>query len=184
VTHLADFADLIGDASRTEQAELVMAAAVDEARRRQLNGLIGFGTNVALLAGGAGSVARAIAGQAVRAATSWRQGGDPQRLPEGQIAARTYDLITVAAIAVAASDPSMRHDAGLDDVTAEQWAETKRRVDVIEQLDDPHERMVTIGDLDHWIDTSVPALAGYLLQLRTLPGMSELREGRTAVGTD
>jgi hypothetical protein len=184
VTHLADFADLVGDASRTEHAELLMAAAVDEARRRQLSGMIGFGTNVALLAGGAGSVTRAIAAQAVRAATSWRRGGEPERLPEGQIAAQTYDLITVAAVAVAASDPAMRHDAGLDDVTAAQWAETNRRVDAIEQLDDPHERTLTIGALDHWIDTSVPALAGYLLGLRTMPGMSELKEARTAVGTD
>ena len=84
VTHVAEFADLIGDASRAEQAELVMAAAVEESRRRQLNGLIGFGTNVALLAGGAGSVARAIAGQAVRAATNWRDQGEPERLPEGR----------------------------------------------------------------------------------------------------
>jgi hypothetical protein len=184
LTHLADFADLIGDSSRTEQAELVMAAAVDEARRRQLNGLIGFGTNVALLAGGAGSVARSIAGQAVRAATDWRDQGEPERLPDGQIPAHTYDLITVAAVAVAASDPSMRHAAGLDDVTAAHWDEAQRHVDAIEQLDDPHARMVAVGDLDHWISTSVPALAGYLLELRKLPGLSELKEGRTAVGTD
>ena len=184
VTHLADFADLIGDASRTEQAELVMTAAVHESRRRQLNGLIGFGTNVALLAGGAGSVARAIAGQAVRAATNWRSDGEPERLPEGQIPAQTYDLITIAAVGVAASDPSMRHLAGLGDVTAPQWDEATRRINAIAQLDDPHERMLAVGDLDHWIGTSVPALSTYLLELRKMPGMSELKEGRNAVGAD
>ncbi len=184
VTHLAEFADLIGDASRTEQAELVMAAAVEEARRRQLSGLIGFGTNVALLAGGAGSVARAIAGQAVKLASNWRDQADPERLAEGHIPAQTYDLITLAAVAVAASDPSVRRNASLDDVTAAQWTEAKRQVATIEQLDDPHERMLAVGDLDYWIETSVPALATYLLELRKTPGMAELKEGRTAVGVD
>jgi hypothetical protein len=184
VTHLADFADLIGDASRTEQAELVMAAAVDEARRRQLSGLIGFGANVTLLLSGAGSVARSIAGQAVRAAANWRSNDEPERLPDGQIPAQTYDLITVAAVAVAASDPSMRPGAGLDDVTTTQWTEASRRIDDLAQLDDPHERMLAVGELDHWISTSVPALATYLLELRKMPGMNELKEGRNAVAAD
>lgn len=184
VSHLADFADLIGDASSAEQAELVITAAIDEARHRHLDGLIGFGTNVALLAGGAGSVARSIAGRAVQAATRWRDDGEPHRLPEGRIPAQAYDLITVAAVSVPASNPSMRHDAGLDDVTATEWAEVTRHVDVIEQLDDPHSRMLAVGDLDHWIDTSVPALAAYLLELRKMPGVSELKERRAAAGAD
>jgi len=78
----------------------------------------------------------------------------------------------------------MRRAAGLDDVTTPQWTEARRHVDLIEQLDDPHERMLAIGDLDHWIETSVPALASHLLELRKMPGMGELKEGRTAVGTD
>jgi hypothetical protein len=184
LTHLAEFADLIGDASRTEQAELVMAAAVEEARRRQLSGLVGFGTNVALLASGAGSVARAIAGQAVRLATAWRNQTDSESLRVGNIPAETYDLITVAAVASAASDPSIRGDAGLDEVTTAQWVEVKRQVANIDRLDDPHERALAVGDLDHWIETSVPALATYLLDLRTTPGMAELKEGRNAVGID
>ncbi len=184
LTHLAEFADLIGDASRTEQAELVMAAAVEEARRRQLSGLVGFGTNVALLASGAGSVTRAIAGQAVRLATAWRNQADSELLRVGNIPGETYDLITVAAVAVAASDPSIRDDAGLDEVPTAQWAEAKRQVATIEQLDEPHERALAVGDLDHWIETSVPSLATYLLELRTTPGMAELKEGRNAVGTD
>ena len=184
VTHLAEFADLLGDASRTEQAELVMAAAVEEARSRQLSGLIGFGTNVALLAGGAGSVVRAIAGQTVKFTATLGDRTDSQQFPVGQIPAQTYDLITVAAVAVAAKAPSMRLHAGLDDVTAAQWTEATRQVAEIERLDDPHERALAVGDLDYWIDTSVPALATYLLELRTTPGMSELKEGRNAVGAD
>jgi hypothetical protein len=184
VTHLADFADLLGDASRTEQAELVMAAAVEEARHRQLSGLIGFGTNVGLLASGTGAVARAVAGQAVKLATAWRDRGDPEQLPGGQIPAQTYDLITVAAVAAAASNPSMRREARLGDVTASHWAEARRRVRAIERLDDAHERALAVGDLDYWIETSVPALATYLMELRQTPGMAELKEGRNAVGAD
>ncbi len=184
VTHLAEFADLLGDASRTEQAELVMAAAVEEARSRQLSGLIGFGTNVALLAGGAGSVARAIAGQTVKLATNWRDRTESEQLPVGQIPAQTYDLITVAAVAVAAADPSMHRNARLHDVTSAQWTEARRQVALIARLDDPHDRALAVGDLDFWIETSVPGLAFYLLELRKTPGMAELKEGRNAVGAD
>jgi hypothetical protein len=184
VTHLADLADLIGDASRTEHAELVMAAAAVEARRRQLSGLIGFGTNVALLAGGVGSVARAIAGQAVKLATTWQRRVETGPEPTGQIPAQAYDLITVAAVAVAASDPSIRRAADLDAVTDAEWEEARRHVERIEQLDDPRERSLAVGDLDHWIEASVPALATYLLEIRKMPGMNELREGRNAVRAD
>ncbi len=184
VTHLADFADLIGDATRNEQAELVMRAAAEESRHRQFGGLIGSLSNALLLAGGATAVARTLAGQALRMAADWRAAGEPQRVADGQIPAHTYDLITVAAVSVAADDPSMRSNAGLDDVTDAQWAEARRQLDAIEQLDDPRERMLAVGGLDHWITTTVPALSTYLLELRKMPGMDELKEGRNAVGTD
>ena len=78
----------------------------------------------------------------------------------------------------------MRRKAGLDDVTAAQWTEVRRRAAVIERLDDPHERAREVGSLDHWIETSVPALTTYLLELRKSPGMAELKEGRNAIGAD
>jgi hypothetical protein len=184
VTYVAQFADLVGDATRTEQAELVMAAAAQEARRRQLGGLIGFGVNAGLLASGVGSVARSIAGQAVRMATNWTAPVDTDRLPDSRIPAHTYDLITVAAVAVLASDPAARRSAGVAAVTRAQWSELARRVERIDRQDDPRERMSAVGDLDHWIETSVPALATYLLEIRSMPGMHELTEGRNAVATD
>jgi hypothetical protein len=183
-TYVAQFADLIGDASRTEQVELVMAAAAEEARRRRLGGLVGFGVNATLLVAGAGSVARSVAGQAVRMATSWAARVEPERLADSQIPAHTHDLITVAALAVVATDPSARRAAGLGAVTAAQWSHARRRLRTIEQTVDPRERMTAVGDLDHWIETSVPALAAYLLSIRSMPGMHELTEGRNAVGAD
>jgi hypothetical protein len=183
-TYVAQFADLIGDASRTEQVELVMAAAAEEARRRRLGGLVGFGVNATLLVAGAGSVARSVAGQAVRMATSWAARVEPERLADSQIPAHTHDLITVAAVAVVASDPSARRAAGLGGVTSAQWSQVRQRLGTIEQHHDPRERMTAVGDLDHWIETSVPALAAYLLDIRSMPGMHELTEGRNAVGAD
>jgi hypothetical protein len=182
--YVAQFADLIGDASRTEQVELVMAAAAEEARRRRLGGLVGFGVNATLLVAGAGSVARSVAGQAVRMATSWAARVEPERLADSQIPAHTHDLITVAAVAVVASDPSARRAAGLGGVTSAQWSQVRQRLGTIEQHHDPRERMTAVGDLDHWIETSVPALAAYLLDIRSMPGMHELTEGRNAVGAD
>ena len=184
VTYVAQFADLVGDASRTEQAELVMAAATEEARRRRLGGLIGFGVNVTLLAAGAGSVARSIAGQAVRMVTAWTATVQSEQLTGSHIPAHTYDLITVAAVAAVASDPSSRRSAGLGDVTSAQWSEVRRRGREIDRHDDPRERGLAVGDLDHWIETSVPVLAAYLLDIRSLPGMHELTEARDAVGAD
>jgi hypothetical protein len=183
-TYVAQFADLIGDASRTEQVELVMAAAAQEARRRRLGGLVGFGVNATLLLTGAGSVARSVAGQAVRMATSWAARVEPEHLADSQIPAHTYDLITVAAVAVVASDPSARRAAGLGGITSAQWSHVRTRLRTIEHHDDPRKRMTAVGDLDHWIETSVPALAAYLLDIRSMPGMHELTEGRNAVGTD
>lgn len=183
-TYVAHFADLIGDASRTEQVELVMAAAAEEARRRRLGGLVGFGVNATLLVAGAGSVAHSLAGQAVRMATSWAARVEPEQLADSQIPAHTHDLVTVAAVAVVASDPSVRPAAGLEGVTPAQWSQARERLRSIQQHDDPRERMTAVGDLDHWIETSVPALAAYLLDIRSMPGMHELTEGRNAVAAD
>jgi hypothetical protein len=183
-TYVAQFADLLGDAGRTEQVELVMAAAAEEARRRRLGGLVGFGVNTALLVAGAGAVARSVAGQAVRMATTWAARVEPERLAGSEIPAQTYDLITVAAVAVVASDPSARRAAGLGSVTAVQWSGTQQRLRTIEHSVEPRARMAAVGDLDHWIETSVPALAVYLLDIRSMPGMHELTEGRNAVDAD
>jgi hypothetical protein len=184
VTYVANVADLVGDASRTEQAELVMAAAVQEARRRQFGGLIGFAVSTTLLASGAGSIARSLAAQAVKMATDWTATVEPDRLTDSHIAAHTYDLITVAAVAALVSDPSARQRAGLGRVNPAHWSELARRIEQIDRHTDPHERMSAVGALDHWIETSVPALAAHLVAIRSLPGMHELTEGRNAVATD
>ncbi len=182
--YVTRFTDLVADASRTEQAELVMEAAAEEARRRQFGGLIGFGANVALMAGGVGAATRGLVSRAVALATDFVAGVDAASLPDARIPSVTYDLITVAALQVVAGDRQQRPLAGLDGVPRSAWTELDRRLATIEAEDDPHERTRHVLRLDHWIETSVPLLAGYLGRIRSVPGMDELTEQRDPVRTD
>jgi hypothetical protein len=100
------------------------------------------------------------------------------------VSAHAYDLVTVAAVSTMAAQPSSRRAAGLADVTEADWSEVRRRVAAIVDEDDPRTRMLAVGALDFWIESSVPALARYLVEIRKLPGLDELTEGRNAVGTD
>lgn len=182
--YVSRFTDLIADASRTEQAELVMQAAAEEAGRRRLGAIIGFGVVGALSLGGAGSVARAVVSRSLTLATDFVAEVDPEQLPDARIPSQTYDLITVGVLTVVATDPGERRRAGLRGVPRRDWTELGRRIDEIDTADDPDERTRRILRLDHWIEADVPLLAGYLGRVRSSPGMDELTEGRTAVGTD
>ncbi len=176
--------DLVADASRTEQAELVMEAAAEEARRRQFASIVGFGVNSALSAGGVGSMTSALVSRAVALATDHVAPVDPAPLPDARIPSVTYDLITVAALQVVAGDRVTRARAGLDEVSRSAWTELNRRLANIEDEDDTAERTRRVLRLDHWIESSVPLLAGYLGRIRSVPGMDELTEERNAVRTD
>ena len=182
--YVTRFTDLIADASRTEQAELVMEAAAEEARRRQFSSMIGFGINTALTVGGVGSMTRALVSRAVALATDHVAPVDSASLPDARIPSVTYDLITVAALQVVAGDRVTRTRAGLDEVPRSAWSELDRRLSVIEGEDDAAERTREVLRLDRWIETSVPLLAGHLARIRSVPGMDELTEQRAAVRTD
>ena len=182
--YVTRFTDLVADASRTEQAELVMEAAAEEARRRQFGGLIGFGVNVTLTAGGVGSATRALVSRAVALATDHIAPVDAASLPDARIPSITYDLITIAALRVVAGDRGQRRRAGLDGVPRSTWTELDRRLAAVEAEDDTAARTRKVLRLDHWIETSVPLLAGYLGRIRSVPGMDELTEERNAVRTD
>jgi hypothetical protein len=184
VSNMARFADLLADADRAERAELLTAAAAEESRRRRLGNLIGFGADTTLLAGGASSVVRAIAGRAVLAAVGWGERAEPVRRTDANLAAHAYDLVTVAAVSTMAADPAGREVAGLADVPDADWTEIERHLDAIRTADGPHDRMLAVGALDHFVETTVPSLARHLVEIRKLPGLDELTEARDAVGTD
>jgi len=182
--YVARFTDLIADASRTEQAELVMKAAAEEARRRQLGSMIGFGVTAALTASGAGWVTHVVVSRAVSMASNFVARVDPTGLPDARIPSFTYDLITVGALGVVAADPVERRHADLGAVPLSDWSDLRRRLAEIDDEDDPDERTRQILRLDHWIEDDVPLLAAYLGRVRSVPGMDELTESRNAVGTD
>jgi hypothetical protein len=182
--YLSRFTDLIADATLTERAELVMEAAADEARRRQIGGMIGFGASMAFALSGLDSPARTVVSRAIVVGTNTMAPVDPAVMPDTQIPSRTYDLITVVALGVVAGDRSQRQRAGLGAIDGRDWDEVARRLAEIEAEDDPGERTRRILRLDHWIEAHVPLLAGYLVRIRSAPGMDELTEGRTAVRED
>ena len=182
--YVSRFTDLIADATLTERAELVMEAAADEARRRQIGGMIGFGASMAFALSGLDSPARTVVSRAIIVGTNTMAPVDPAEMHDTQIPSRTYDLITVVALGVVTGDRSQRQRAGLGAIDERDWDEVARRLSEIEAEDDPGERTRRILRLDHWIEAHVPLLAAYLVRLRSAPGMDELTEGRTAVRED
>lgn len=182
--YVTRFADLVGDASRAEQAELVVEAAAEQTRRRQLGAVIGFGVTAAMTLGGAGSLARALTSRAITLATEFAGRVGVAELPTGRIPAFTYDLITVEALRIVSTDRDERRRAGLSSVSRSDWHEISGRLDRIDAADDESDRTTYLLRLDRWIEAEVPVLAGYLNRIRSVPGMDELTEGRPAVRAD
>ena len=176
VGHVVEFADLLRDARRNEQGELLLTAAADEARNRQLGNLVGSGTNVLLLAGGVGATARAAVNLAFDTATTWLAPETPGEVEQVRNVLDPFDLITVAAITAVERNPAARHVAGLDSVTQPQWDEVGRRLDTIDRANGPRSRTDAAQRLYEWIDDEVPALSSYLFELHKAPGLHDLRE--------
>ncbi len=182
--YVARFADLIGDAGRTERAELLMAAAAAEARRREAGAVIGFGVNAALMIGGVGALSRVVVGRSITMATNFVAPVAPRTLPDARVPATTYDLITVAVLGVVCGGTGERRRAGLGGVGRSAWTELSSRLTDIDAEPDLEERTRKILRLDRWIETEVPLLAGYLARVRSVAGMDELTESRNAVAAD
>ncbi len=176
VGHVVEFADLLRDARRNEQGELLLTAAADEARNRQLGNLVGSGTNVLLLAGGVGATARAAVNLAFDTVASRLAPVTPGEVPQVRNVLDPFDLITVAAITAMQRDPTTRHVAGLDSVTQSQWDEVDRRLDELDRANGPRSRTDAAQRLYEWIDDEVPALSTYLFELHKAPGLHDLRE--------
>lgn len=181
---LTRFADLLGDAARAEQAELVMVAAAEEAARRRLGSAAGFGATVALTGGGAGVVLRSVTGRAMSAVVERFAPVDPGRMPGRSIPAATYDIITVAGLSLVVRDRSTRHPLGLGTVAAHHWKEIADRLVQIERTDDPDERTRQVIRLDRWVEDNSPDVARYLAAVRSTPGLDELTEARNPVAPD
>lgn len=184
IEHVARFADLLADATLTEQAELVLEAAAEEARLRMIGDAIGFGTTAALTLTGAASVTRVVASRAISLATDFSVRTPPAELPDARLPAGTYDLIVVSAVSVMVTDTAARRAAGLGSLARSDRAELARQVDGFTAESDPDERHRRARRLDHWIEANVPALAAHLHRVRSSPGMDELTESRSPATPD
>jgi hypothetical protein len=178
------FADLLGDAARAEQAEMVMAAAAQEAFRNQLGGAVRFGIDIGLTASGVGLIARGIASRATKIAVDWAAHVDPSEMPDLSIPTQTYDLITIAAIALVTDNPSLRASVGLGKIDDDSWDEVDEQLAAIENSANPRERQRNMSILNRYIEDELPDLGGYMREVRSIEGLDELTEDRNAVGQD
>ena len=154
---------LLDDAARSEQAQLVMEAAAEEARRRRLGDLIGVGAGIALTATGVGAVWRSAASLAIRSVTAAVADVTPERLAGASIKAHQYQQIWMSATSVALD----RADA------TDRTREFRRRLDGIEACDDPVERGVLIVDLRSAIEGT--EVAEFVDDVMDSGGLSALR---------
>ena len=178
------FADLLGDAARVEQAELVMAAASEETFRRQLGGMARFGIDAGLTASGVGVTARSLASRASKAAVDWAARVDPGEMPDLGIPSQTYDLITIAALALVVDNPALRSSLGLGGVKDNSWDNIEERLEAVEESSSQHERVANMSVLNRYIEDEVPDVGGYVRDVRNVEGLAELTEQRGAVGED
>jgi hypothetical protein len=181
---VARFTDLLTDAGRSEQLELVAEAAAEESRRRTLAGAVGFGATVALTASGAASITRSLTGRAVSFAADRLTSVAPDRLTDHRFAQRTYDLIVLGALGAVARHPGVRRDAELTSIPAIRWRTIGERVAGIEAETDPAARSAGLVRLERWIATEAPELERYLGEVRSVPGMDELTESRPTAATE
>ncbi|MDX2380230.1 MAG: hypothetical protein QNM02_10795 [Acidimicrobiia bacterium] len=186
IEHVARFTDLISDAARSEQAEIMLAAAASHARRERMGALVTFGANVALGPAGSfgGHVVRVAARTVVQegsVATPTR----PREILDLSISSTIHRQITVAVLELVSGDPGLRTGEHLEGVTDEQWGLLREHLDDIEAAGgDLTERNDRVDRMDRFIETFIPPLGGYLRTVRSAPGVDELEEDRAAAAAD
>lgn len=153
---------LLDHAARSEQAQMVMEAAAEEARRRRLGELLGVGAGIALAASGAGTAWRSAASMAIRSVTAKLADVEPDRLAGASITAHQYQQMWMSAMSVA-----------LGRAEPDRTREFRRRLDEIEACDDPTERGVLIVDLRSVIEGT--EFAEFVDEVMDAGGLSALR---------
>jgi hypothetical protein len=183
--YVTRFADLIGDATRSEQAEVTMAVAEAAAWRQRMGELVGFGAHLALGPSSSlvGHVLRSTSRQALGVAASVgpRSG---TAMPDLSIPAVVYDHLTVAIVERAAAAPATS-DEHLSQITAEQWRLVDEHLrDIDDAADDPVEQAARTRRMERYVEQFVPPLAAYLRRARQAPNVDELTESRSTRDPD
>jgi hypothetical protein len=187
--YVARFTDLVSDATRTEQAEIMLVAAEALAHRERMGSLVTFGANIALGPAGtfAGQVVRVTARAAIEAGSSAGP-GRPDGLrdaPISSISSTVHRHITVAVLERVSGDPAMRSGDFLERVTDEQWGLLREHLDDVDRAgDDLAERSRRVDRMERYIEQFIPPLGGYLRTVRSAPGVNELEEDRAPVEPD
>lgn len=176
VEHVADFADLLVDATRTEQSALMAEAAAEEGRRRRLGGALGFGLSALASALGGGPAVRSVVSAAVLVGTELVANVEPETMPDGLFGPTAYNLITMAAVTVVVNDPSVRRELGMGSISPRRLGEMARRLDEIADEPDVGDRLTKVRKLERWIASEVPVLDAHLNTVKMMPGMDALKE--------
>ncbi len=138
---------LLDHGARSEQAQLIVEASAERARRDGLAGLLGTGASLALTAAGVGAAWRGAAALAIRTVTDAIDEVEPEQLAGASIASRQYQQIWMSAMANALDRPETLRAANRDPAIGAQVAEFRRRLDEIEACDDPLLRSELVIDL-------------------------------------
>jgi len=181
IEHVAQFADLVGDAVSAEQAEMVAGAAASSAQRRVLANAVGFGATAAANATGAGPVVGFAVNQLVRAGTAKFAAVDPDTMPNGAIRHRTYDAIVVATVTLGRADPTA--------IDADRAVGDRDDADDLARVDEYLERLAKLeaaGDIDgyadevsrmtQFIERTTPDLDSFVNSITELSAVNELIE--------
>ena len=138
---------LLHHGARTEQAQLIVEASAERARRDGLAGLLGDGAGIALTATGVGAAWRGAAALAIRTVIDATDHADAEQLAGASIASRQYQQIWMSAMANALERPETLRAAQRDPAIRAQIAEFRERLDEIEACDDPLLRSELVIDL-------------------------------------
>jgi hypothetical protein len=162
---------LLDHAARSEQAQMVMAAAAEEARRRRLGDMLGTGAGIALTVTGVGALWRAASSTAIRAVTVALADVPPERLAGASITSHQYQQIWISAMGVALGRATPEGPRSPADRARRR--DVRRRLEEIEACDDLGERAELIVDLRHVVEGT--ELAEFVDGVMDAGGVQDLR---------
>ena len=173
LTDVVHLSLLLDHGARSEQAQLIVEATAEQARRDGLAGLLGTGAGIALTATGVGAAWRGAAALAISTVASTIEDVDAEQLAGASIASRQYQQIWMSAMANALEHPQTLRAAQLDPAVGAQVAEFRERLDEIEAWDDPVLRTELVMDLRPTAEGTV--VDGYLDDVIVSQGLPAIR---------
>ena len=175
VDHVAQFADLIGDAVTAEQAEMIATAAAETAQNGTLVGLIGFGSGNVLARIGAGPLVGFVAAQVVSVATSQMAHVEAAHMPDRRLRHVAYDAIIVGAVTTARRATTA--DLADDEAALRQVDDYLERLADLDAAGDAEAYRDEVSDMVDFIEQRTPRLDAFLTEIRSIPAVNELTEG-------